>query len=99
MKISSIFFCFKQCFKNRMGNQTSYKSCEPVWLNRSIRSILSDLTMDRFFSPILPLYRSTRVILIEPLVHTTLQNAKAPFSSRKFSTLSKIQNMTIFNVF
>ena len=25
--------------------------------------------------------------------------AKAPFSSRKFSTLSKIQNMKIFNVF
>ena len=24
---------------------------------------------------------------------------KAPFSSRKFSTLSKIQNMKIFNVF
>ena len=25
--------------------------------------------------------------------------SKAPFSSRKFSTLSKIQNMKIFNVF
>ena len=28
-----------------------------------------------------------------------LQISKAPFSSRKFSTLSKIQNMKIFNVF
>ena len=27
------------------------------------------------------------------------QEPKAPFSSRKFSTLSKIQNMKIFNVF